>query len=83
MQKGRLTPVQVFLDSLEWTPVENDARPVNDGVPYVTHQGEFKVGEDTFKVYQLSDGQRVIDAGDVEDFFGVAVTIVPADVETI
>ena len=33
-----------------------------DDVPYVTHTGVIRIGDFSFSCYQLSDGQRVIDA---------------------
>jgi hypothetical protein len=40
------------------------------GMPYPTHQGVISLdGKGEIKVYQLSDGQRVVDAHDLHQFF--------------
>ena len=54
---------------LPLTPVPGGF-PGADGLPTVTHAGVFVVGGHGLKVYQLSDGRRVIDADDVHRFFG-------------
>ena len=42
------------------------------GLPYVTHEGTLEVGDFTFHVYQLSNGQRIIPCDEVEKFFEAA-----------
>jgi hypothetical protein len=64
-------------EMVEFTPVESD----NDGsgLPYVTHEGTLRIGDHELRVYQLNDGQRVIDAADMQAFFG---TTEPCDATT-
>jgi hypothetical protein len=42
-----------------------------DGLPYATHEGTMQIGGVELRVYQLSDGQRVIDVDDAAKLFGV------------
>lgn len=69
---GEKTPIESMLDSLEWTqlpPPEGDPLDVAEGPPYATHEGVLVILGKSLHCYQLSDGQRVIDAGDFETFF--------------
>lgn len=69
--EGR-TPMDAMLDGLEWTALPRDNEEPWDGVlPYATHEGVLRMpGCPPLRVYQLSDGSRVIDAADLETFFG-------------
>jgi hypothetical protein len=51
------------------TPIPLDQQDANDELPWVTHEGTIKAPGKTLRVYQLSDGQRIINAEDVEAFF--------------
>ncbi len=63
-----------ILDQLEWKKVQCDENS-NDDIPYVTHEGIIKLpfGDELIKlkVYQLSDGNRVIDENDLNKLFGI------------
>ena len=48
-----------ILDSVTMTEVPRTVA-YGGGLPVVTHQGELKIGEFVFHVYQLSNGQRII-----------------------
>lgn len=67
------TPVDVLMDAVKWESIpagpagETDANHV---VPYATHTGVLHVGTVALRVYQLNDGQRIINAEDFETFFG-------------
>lgn len=61
------SPIDRMIDAVAMTPLP--ASPHEGGGLYATHEGRLTVGAFTFRVYQLSDGQRVIDADDVERFF--------------
>lgn len=61
-------PMDALLDRLDWEAVPEPASRVLDD-PYVTHQGVMYIADHALRVYQLSDGQRVIDADDLESFF--------------
>ena len=66
------TPVDLLLDQLEYASVEPREHPdMESKMPYVTHEGVLEIMEAKLRVYMLSDGQRVIDASDVESFFGL------------
>lgn len=60
------TPIEVMLDSLIWTPIEGEVAP--DDRPYATHSGVLNLGEFNLRVYQLSDGNRVFESSDFEQF---------------
>lgn len=61
-------PIDIMLDAIDFTPIERTEDPA-PGVLYATHEGILRIQGFDFKVYQLSDGRRVIDADDVEHFF--------------
>ena len=64
------TPVEMMLDGVVWTPVFNGPATEiqGDGLPHVTHYGVLHIGEFVFKVYQLSDGKRVIAEESMREF---------------
>lgn len=64
-------PIDRLMDAVEWE-VMPPREPNPDGVPHVTHSGILDLAGFQFRVFQLSSGQRVLDAGDVEKFFGGA-----------
>ena len=62
------SPIDIMLDNVKWEPVyHTDAN--DDDIRIATHTGILDFGGFKFKVYQLDDGRRVIDAEDVEKFF--------------
>ncbi len=62
----------MMLDGIEWTasaePISDEA--LRDGLPYVTHSGVLDIAGVRLRCYQLSSGERVFDAGDIEDLLG-------------
>ena len=63
-------PIQKLLDDVRWEvvpPTEDDGKFTN--LPHVTHKGVLKLGDYSLPVYQLSDGQRVIDHESIEELF--------------
>lgn len=67
-------PIERLLDEVEWTAC-SDQEPI-DGIPNVTYKGILSLGPDIkMRVYQLSDGQRVIDAEDMKQFLGFPQSI--------
>jgi hypothetical protein len=62
-------PIDMMLDGLAWTAAP-PREPSPDGIPHVTHSGllEMPAGA-PLRVYQLSSGQRIIDADDLAAFF--------------
>lgn len=61
-------PVDALMDTVEWREVEMPV--VQVGELYATHEGELTIFGHTLKVHVLNNGQRVIDAESVEEFFG-------------
>jgi len=57
-----------MLDAVKFTEIQRDEHPT-DGTLYATHEGVLAIGTFRFKVYQLNNGERVLDAKDVEQFF--------------
>lgn len=57
-----------MFNGIPWRKVEWDEVPQGD-LPYVTHEGELNLVGHTLKVVQLSNGQRVIEEGDMVRFF--------------
>lgn len=64
------TPIDRFLDTIEWRAMET---PSNTDELHATHCGILEIAGVRLHVYQLSDGQRVIDADDMEKFFGIVL----------
>jgi hypothetical protein len=63
-------PIDIMLDQVEYRKLPEPT--IIPDIPYATHEGVLTLGEGvTFKVYQLNDNRRVIDAEDVHKFFGL------------
>lgn len=60
--------IDKLLDSVEW--VASGPAPERSDLPHVTHEGVLRVGELSLRVYQLSNGVRVIDPDDFARIFG-------------
>jgi len=56
-----------MLDAIEWKALAHDA-PTD--IPVATHEGLLKIMGFELRVYQLSNGQRVIEENDLIRFFG-------------
>jgi hypothetical protein len=65
------SPIDRALDTVDWVECKGESPVDDDGLPYATHEGVLKLGSIELKCYQLSNGQRVIDAADAERFFGM------------
>ena len=62
--------IEALMRDVDWKkiPPSPDEDYVSD-LPYATHEGVFKIGEFEFKVYQLNNGQRLIDSEDMHRFW--------------
>jgi hypothetical protein len=56
--------IDMLFDGVQWT-ARTDPPPADDSIPYATHSGELDLLGMKFRVYQLSDGRRLVDANDV------------------
>ena len=66
----KLGAVEVWEPLPEHTLQQIRQAATAEGMPYPTHQGVISLdGKATIKVYQLSNGERVIDAQDLHAFF--------------
>ena len=61
-------PINRLLDAVKFTEIQREEQP-QEGALYATHEGVLVIGTFQFKVYQLNNGERVLDAKDVEQFF--------------
>lgn len=61
-------PIEAMLDQVDWTAIVDGAK--EGDIPIVTHEGILKIGPLELRVYQLSDGNRVISEEDLIAFFG-------------
>jgi hypothetical protein len=59
-----------LLDTVEWQKLPPPDEANLDGT-YATHQGTLTIGDTTLRCYVLSDGQRLIDAEDVQKLLGL------------
>lgn len=61
------SPIEKLLDQVTWREVHVPQDHIVDGLPYATHEGMLKIpGVGEFRVHQLSNGERVIQAEDIE-----------------
>lgn len=61
--------IEQMLDAVDWKEVDpGPADPA--GIPRATHEGVLEIGGFPLHVYQLDNGQRIVEAGDLERFFG-------------
>lgn len=63
------TPMDIMLEKVDWQVVTVDATN-DDGLPVVTHSGVLDFAGYSLKCYQLDDGRAIIDADDLNAFFG-------------
>jgi len=63
-----MKPIEMLMNSIEWTPAGGAAGV--DGLPYATHFGVLEIGAIKLRCYRLNDGRSIIDADDMEAFFG-------------
>lgn len=61
------SPIDKMLDKIEWEPLEGEA--VEGDLPHATHSGILDLGGMKLRVFQLSDGKRVIEENDLIAFF--------------
>lgn len=64
------TRMDLMLDRVDWKaiPREADFTP-HDNLPVATHEGILDICGQKLRVFQLSDGTRLIDKDDFESFF--------------
>lgn len=61
-------PIEQMMDAVDWKPCE--APGTDPGIPYATHKGEMHIAGLRLRCYRLNTGQAIIDADDVNNFFG-------------
>lgn len=64
-----MASVVLMLDSVDWKPTGLDPRDYPGKV--VTYEGELVIDGFRLRCYQLGGGERVFDADDVAEFFGL------------
>lgn len=63
------SPIDTILDSVEWVPLEwANKEPDDSDIPVATHSGILTLGKHSLRVYQLSNGMRIIDQADMIAF---------------
>ena len=62
------TPIEKMMDAVEWKPLPWQENKSDDS-PFATHEGNLEIGGVRLRCYQLSNGLRVFDCGDVDKFF--------------
>lgn len=63
------SPIEIMLDKVDFTPTEPSN--VIEGLPYVTHQGVLKIGDELeILVCQLNTGERIIPEIELDRVFG-------------
>lgn len=63
------SPMDQLLDAVEWT-ARGEIPPEDTSMPYATHEGVLRIGDQELRVARLSDGRAVIDRDDLIAFFG-------------
>jgi hypothetical protein len=66
-----MTPIEKIIAELPMTPVAGRSDDIDTGIPYVTHEGVLQLAGCELRVFQLSNGKRVISAKDVHKMFGL------------
>lgn len=61
-------PIEMILDQVQWAAVPEDFQ-IQDGLPYVTHEGILNIAGLKLNVLQLSNGHRVIPEAEMQKFF--------------
>lgn len=59
-----MKPFEKLLENVEWTEYEHPS--VSDTELYATHEGVMDMAGFKLRVYQLNNGQRVINSDDLE-----------------
>ena len=59
----------MLLDGIEWKTIE--VEPVDDGLPYATHEGSFELFGQAIRCYRLNDGKAVFHADDFRSFLSM------------
>jgi hypothetical protein len=61
-------PIDKLLDQLHWTEVKRPRDP-RGTLPFATHEAVLEIDGHKLRVYQLDNGQRMIDADDAAAYF--------------
>lgn len=63
-----MTPIEKMMEMVEWR--ETGAVGDQSGLPWATHEGVFQIGEASLRCYRLNTGQAILNAEDMQAFFG-------------
>lgn len=63
------SPIDAYLDTIEWRELPPNEVDKSDVLPYATHEGVLTAGDSQLRVYQLNTGDRIIDKDDMDKFF--------------
>lgn len=66
-----MKPMDALMAAVEWEVVDG-AKTNDDGIPYATHSGVLNIMGQSLRVYRLNTGQAIINADDLDAFFGGA-----------
>lgn len=68
-------PIELILETVEWLPVEPPVvQGADSSLPYATHAGVLRIGGMELRCYRLNDGRAIINAEDMDNFFGLMMT---------
>ena len=65
------TTIAGLLDGVEWERLSSPPDGAPTDLPVATHSGVLQIGDVALRVYQLSNGHRVIDEADLAPLFGL------------
>lgn len=65
------TPIEKMLDAVDWKVNENP--PAQSDISYATHEGILDIGGFKMRCYRLNTGENILNAEDVERFFGAEI----------
>jgi hypothetical protein len=63
-----MSPIERLLESITYVPT-NCVKSSDSDLPYVTHEGIFKLNEVEIKVVVLSDGRKIIPQEELDKIF--------------
>lgn len=67
------TPFEVLMDGAEWRELPEPSASAASQL-HATHEGILRIGGKELLVYQMSDGQRMIEEASMLNFFGAEST---------
>jgi len=66
-----MKPIEKLLSEIKFKPITPELIVKTDDTPYVTHEGILDLSGFQIQVLQLSNGQKVVDKGEIDRVYGL------------